>query len=127
MRAEDRTLMYSNLDIKPRTILTLDSYNRYCIDVHSLYSSDEPFFDSKSPHNPPPYFPLGIVKSFLQVNKSKIKIFMFTQILFMDLSEGKDCIRSSSPRHETKLHGVDINLSSYDGCKYMFHNFLYLI
>ena len=40
---------------------------------------------------------------------------MFAQILFKNLSEDKDCIRSSSPRHETKLHGIDVNLSSYDG------------
>ena len=37
----------------------------------------------------------------------------------MNLSEDKDYIRSSSHR-QTKLHAIDVNLSSYDGCKYMF-------
>ena len=45
----------------------------------------------------------------------------------MNLSEDKDCIRSFSPKYETKLDGVDINLNFYDGCKYMFYNFRNLI
>ena len=120
--AEDRTLMYSKLDIKPRTILTVDSHTRFCICVHSLYSSNEPFFDATFLHSPPQYISCHTVKSFLQISKSKIKIFMFAQILFMNLSEDcrlhqKGCIRKFSHRHETKLHGININLSSYDSCK----------
>ena len=60
------------------------------------------------------------------VLKVYLKIFVFAEILFMNLSEDKYCIGGSSPRHETKLQDIVINLSSYDGCKYIFHNFHYL-
>ena len=33
----------------------------------------------------------------------------------------EDCIGGFSPRHKAKLHGIDIDLSSYDGCKNMLH------
>ena len=69
---------------------------------------------------------LDTVKSFLLFKKSKIKIYMFAQVLFMNLSQDKDCTRRSSPRHETKLHDISVRLSSYHSCKYVFNNFNYL-
>ena len=107
------------LDIKPRTILTVDSYTRFCICVHSLYSSHEPFFDPSFLIAHYNAFLDTRLKSFLQISRSKTKIFMFAQILFMNFLENKHCLRSSSLRHETKLHGVDVNLSSYDGFKFI--------
>lgn len=48
-----RSLIFSNLNIKPRTILAFDSYIRFCFCVHSLNSSNKLFTNTKFPHSSP--------------------------------------------------------------------------
>ena len=52
------------------------------------------------------------IKCFFQINKSIVQILLFAKKLLLYLSQDKNSISGSSPRHKTKLHFINTYLTS---------------
>src|SRR5277367_4904128 len=113
-----------HLELLTLAISKLHSCSRSLI--HRLGNVNQPFLYPKFPQGPPQNRPRHSIERLLQVNKSYPQIFLLNKFL-LHLSYNKYCISGTSPTSETKLHIINVHLSSQPDFNHPLENFHYLV
>src|SRR5277367_5034590 len=119
--------MDTDLHLKLLTLAISKLHSRNRSLIHRLGNVDQPFLYTKFPQGLPQNRPRHSIERLLQVNNSRPQIFLLLNKLLLHLSYNKYCINGISPTRETKLHIINIHLSSQPDFNHPLENFHNLV